>query len=202
MAIPVIGLLGGIASGKSMVARQFEELGAGILDADRTGHEVLRMAEMEQAARERWGTSVLDAEGHIDRARLAEIVFAAPPEGPRELEYLEQLTHDRIGQLLRGRAQAMAASGRYAALVLDAPLMLEAGWHTICNQIVFVDAPREVRLSRARNRGWSEEEFAAREAQQESLIVKRRHADIIIDNSGPPEATRAQVERFWHSLVG
>jgi dephospho-CoA kinase len=87
-------------------------------------------------------------------------------------------------------------------LVLDAPVMLEAGWHTLCNQIVFVDAPREVRLARAVARGWTETDFTAREAAQESLDVKRRHADAIIDNSGSAETTQAQVRRLWHSLPG
>ena len=72
-----IGILGGVASGKSLVAEQFQSLGAGRLDADRAGHEVLRLPETVKAATARWGPAVLDAEGRIDRARLAKIVFAA-----------------------------------------------------------------------------------------------------------------------------
>jgi len=68
--------------------------------------------------------------------------------------------------------------------------------------VVFVDAPRELRLARARKRGWSEADFAAREGAQESLDFKRKRADLVLDNSGSPEQTQAQVERFWHSLVG
>jgi dephospho-CoA kinase len=200
--IPVIGLVGGIASGKSLVAHQLESLGAGILDGDRMGHEVLRMPEVEQIARERWGERVMDDVGRINRSALAKVVFAPPPDGPRELEFLEQLTHPRIGQRLREQAEAMAGSGKYRALVIDAPVMLEAGWHTICDRIVYVEAPYEVRRSRALKRGWSEADFAAREGAQESLDVKRRHADIMIDNSGSADSTREQVERFWHTLIG
>jgi dephospho-CoA kinase len=196
----VIGLLGGVASGKSLVARQLAQLGAGVLDADRAGHEVLRLPRIEAAARARWGEAVFGADGHIDRTRLAGIVFAGPPDGPPEREYLEQLTHPEIGRLVEKQAQTMTATGTKIA-VLDAPLILEAAWDKLCEVLVFVDAPRQARLARALARGWSEEEFAARERVQESLDSKRRRADAIIDNSGPPEHTQAQVERLWQSLV-
>jgi len=195
----IIGILGGVASGKSLLARQLADLGAGVLDADRAGHEVLRLPQVEAAARERWGQTVFDAEGHVDRARLAKIVFADPPEGPREREYLERLTHPEIGRLLKQQAEALAASGTLVA-VLDAPLLLEAGWDKLCRTLIFVDAPRPVRLARAKTRGWTEEDFAAREGVQESLDFKRGRADVEVDNSGSPERTQARIERFWRSL--
>ena len=88
------------------------------------------------------------------------------------------------------------------AAALDAPLLLEAGWDRLCDTLVFVDAPRGLRLARARKRGWSEADFARREAAQQSLEAKRGRADLVVDNSGPLDATRAQVERLWHSLIG
>jgi dephospho-CoA kinase len=197
----VIGLLGGVASGKSMVARQLAQLGAGVLDADRAGHEALRLPAVEAAVRRRWGEGVFGADGHVDRARLAEIVFAAPPDGPRERKHLQQITHPEIGRRLRQQAEALAALGT-ARAVLDAPLLLEVGWDKLCEWLVFVDAPREVRMVRAAARGWSKEDFAARETAQESLDSKRKRADLVVDNSGSPEQTRLQVERFWQSLLG
>lgn len=197
----LIGILGGVASGKSLVARQLAQFGAGLLDADRAGHEVLRLPRVEAAVRDRWGEAVLGPDGRIDRARLAEIVFAGPPDGPPERKHLEQLTHSEIGRLLKQQAEALASSGT-AAAVLDAPLLLEAGWDRLCERLVFVDAPREVRLCRAKARGWSEEDFAAREAVQESLNFKRERADLVVDNSGSPEQTQAQLERFWQSFIG
>jgi dephospho-CoA kinase len=197
----VIGILGGVASGKSLVAGELARLGAGLLDADRAAHEVLRMPEIQEAIRRRWGSAVFTADGRIDRARLARIVFAAPPKGPRERRYLEQLTHPAIGRLLAREAERLEASGR-AAAVLDAPLLMEAGWDKLCETLVFVDAPRGVRLARALQRGWSEADFAAREGAQESLDAKRERADVVLDNSGSLDQTRGRVERLWQSLVG
>ncbi|MBN2023499.1 MAG: dephospho-CoA kinase [Pirellulales bacterium] len=197
----VVGILGGVASGKSLVAQALVELGAGLLDADRAGHDVLRLAETEEAARRRWGEGILGPDGRIDRAKLAKIVFAATPEARTEREYLEQLTHPAIGQAIEQRIQSLVAEGKTVA-VLDAALLLEAGWDRLCDTLVFVDAPRQKRLSRARSRGWSEEGFAAREAAQKTLDSKRRRADVIIDNSDSPEWTKAQIEHVWHTLVG
>lgn len=195
----IIGLLGGVASGKSYVARQFEALGAGVLDADCAAHEVLRMPEVERAAQQRWGPEILDPQGRIDRGRLAKIVFG--PDGRSEREYLENLTHPRIQQLVRRQAEALAQAGHPLAVV-DAPLLLEAGWDAFCDALIYVDTPRPSRLARALERGWKEEDFAAREDAQESLDVKRARADMIVDNSGSARQTRAQVERYWHALVG
>lgn len=196
----IIGLLGGVAGGKSMVAEQLARLGAGVVDADRAGHEALRLPHVEDAVRRRWGEGVFGADRRIDRARLGRIVFAAPPDGPQERKHLEQLTHPEITRLISEQFAAMEAAGMVVA-VLDAALLFEAGWDKLCSRFVFVEAPREVRLARAVARGWREEDFAAREGAQDCLDSKRRRADVIIDNSGLPERTEAQVEQFFHSLI-
>ena len=196
----IIGITGGVASGKSMVAQQFAKLGAGVLDADKTGHEVLRLPWVEAAARQRWGETVFAPDGRIDRARLARVVFASGAKGEAERKYLEQLTHPEIARLVWRQAESLGASGVEIA-VLDAALLREAGWDQKCEKIVFVEAPREARLARAVARGWKEEDFAAREGVQESLDHKRVRADVIIDNSGLPRRTQAQIERFWASLI-
>jgi dephospho-CoA kinase len=195
----LIGILGGVASGKSEVSRRLRSLGAAVLDADRVGHAVLREAEVRQAVQRRWGEAVLDAAGEIDRRKVAEIVFAAAPESRAELTFLEQLTHPLIGQRLQEQLAELHREGVRAA-VLDAPVMLKAGWDRLCQRIVFVDAPREVRLARARQRGWTEADFAAREAAQEPLETKRSRADVTLDNSLTRQHLFAQVDRFWRSL--
>jgi dephospho-CoA kinase len=195
----LIGILGGVASGKSEVSCRLRSLGAAVLDADRVGHAVLREAEVRQAVQRRWGEAVLDGVGEIDRRKVAEIVFAAAPESRAELTFLEQLTHPLIGQRLQEQLAELHREGVRAA-VLDAPVMLKAGWDRLCQRIVFVDAPRDVRLARARQRGWTEADFAAREAAQEPLETKRSRADVTLDNSLTRQHLFAQVDRFWRSL--
>jgi dephospho-CoA kinase len=195
-----IGLVGGVASGKSLVARQLCELGAGLLDADKAGHEVLRIPQVIDAVRNRFGAGVLKDDGQVDRAAVGRIVFAPGEEGRRERKYLERLTHPHIGRLLARQEEELAARGG-AAVVLDVPLLLESGWGDSCDKIVYVETPYEVRLGRAKERGWSDADFAAREAAQESLDAKRRRADVVIDNSGSAESTHEQVVRFWRTLA-
>lgn len=196
----LIGILGGVASGKSEVSGRLRTFGAAVLDADRVGHAVLREAEVKQAVRRRWGEAVFDAAGEIDRRTVAGIVFATAPESKTELAFLEQLTHPRIGRRLQEQLAELQRQGVSAA-VLDAPVMLKAGWDALCQRIVFVDAPRDARLARARQRGWTEADFAAREAAQEPVEIKRRRADVTLDNSLTRQHLFAQVDRFWHSLA-
>jgi dephospho-CoA kinase len=197
---PVIGVIGGVASGKSFVARQLEQLGAVVIDADRLGHEVLRMPRVETAARLRWGDEIFSTEGKIDRRRLAARVFAPTTEGQEELRYLERLTHPLIREILALRVDQLLRQGDVPAVVIDAPLLVEAGWNEFCDRILFVEAPRAVRLARAAGRGWSEQEFADREARQHSCEVKRPLADVVIDNGGSDESTRVQTVAAWKML--
>ena len=196
----VIGLLGGVASGKSLVAQRFAELGAGTIDADRIGHEVLLEPKVIATARSRWGEEVLDESGQIDRRRLAQLVFAPTREGRLERTYWEQVTHPAIGREIERRLEEFDRNG-YRVVVLDAAVMIEAGWGEVCDTLFFIDSPRAQRLERAAGRGWSEDDFAAREAAQESLDLKRSRADLVIDNSGFPDEVIARVDRLWPSLT-
>jgi len=197
----VIGLVGGIASGKSLVARQLVELGAGLLDGDRAGHEVLRLPELIREVRHRWGEGVLTDDGQVDRKALAAIVFAPPPDGPPELAALERLSHPRILEKLKADIERFEREGKQIA-VLDAPVMEKAGWGKLCSEIWYVEAPRELRLARARTRGWSDEEFRSREDSQEPLDLKRKRANRIIPNAGSEQETRTHVLRAWTLLQG
>jgi len=193
----VIGLVGGIASGKSMVSQQLQALGATRLDADAAGHQVLLEPAVKQAVRERWGEQVFSASGEIVRQQVAGIVFAPAPGGPVELAFLENLTHPRIARILQQQLDDFQGG----VLVLDAPVMFKAGWNRFCDHIIFVDTPYQQRLERAQQRGWTESQFAAREAAQESIEWKRQQASFIVDNSSTPEAARRQVADIWATIA-
>ena len=199
---PLIGLAGGVASGKSLIAEQLRRVGAAVISADKLAHEVLKYEEVKREARRRWGDGIFNADGQIDRVALAKIVFGPPPDGPRELEILEQLTHPEVGRLAREEIERLNREKACAAIVLDVPLLIEAGWNKFCDKIIFVDAPLQTRMKRALARGWTEDDFARREARQESLETKRGLADVVIDNSGSVESTQAQIEQFLQSLAG
>jgi dephospho-CoA kinase len=160
----------------------------------------LRQPAIEAAVRKRWGDGVFGADGRIDRKLLGGIVFAPPPNGPRDRKFLERLTHPEIVRIIKERLDKAARSGA-AAAVIDAPLLAEAGLDGLCDKLVFVDTPLDIRLQRALARGWRKEDFAAREDAQKSLDFKRNHADEVIDNSGSPEQTQAQVRRLWQILI-
>jgi dephospho-CoA kinase len=197
---PLIGVTGDVASGKSFVAQRLGECGATVIDVDRLGHEVLRLPDVETAARQRWGDEIFSTSGQIDRRRLAERVFAPTLQGQEELRYLESLTHPRIRKILDIRLAELAGRQDVPAMVIDVPLLVESGWNEFCDKVVFVEAPRAVRLARSLGRGWSEEDFARREARQQPSEVKRQLANVVIDNGGSQESTHAQTDRAWKML--
>ena len=193
---PVVGLLGGIGSGKSRVAEAFARRGARVIDADRIGHEALRDAEVRRQIVERWGSGLLDDNGAIVRRRLGQIVFA----DDAERRALEAIVHPWIGRRIREEIAAAQADPAARLILLDAAIMLEAGWNSACDKMVFIDTPRPLRLERiARQRGWSGEEVATRERAQLPLTEKAARADHVLDNSGTLEELERQVDELLHT---
>ena len=193
---PIIGLVGGIGSGKSEVARALTERGGCVIIADHLGHEALELPDIRSRIVERWGERVLADGGEIDRRLLAGFVFASPVERT----ILETLVFPHIERRIREEIAKAEADPKCRFVVLDAAIMLEAGWNKVCDRIVYVHAPRPVRLARlAASRGWSAPEVAARESAQYPLTVKATRADAAVDNSGPVEETRRQVDALLRS---
>ncbi|MEQ8847612.1 dephospho-CoA kinase [Botrimarina sp.] len=195
----VFGLTGGIASGKSYVAALFGELGAVVLDADRYAHTVLAEPEVVSTLRNRWGDAVVDSAGAVVKSELARRVFGPHAEAAAERAFLESVVHPRVRQRLESALAEAEAAGA-AAAVLDIPLLVEAGWAERCDAVCFVDTPRPVRLERARRRGWSDAEFARREAAQTDLDAKRLGADAVVPGDDPRGARRA-VQEIWRGRV-
>jgi dephospho-CoA kinase len=195
----VVGVAGGIACGKSLVARQFQRLGAVVLDVDQIGHRVLHDPEVLEAIKAQWGDSVLTESGNIDRKALARIVFALECDGrPTQLEILEKITHPKITRLLKAQLSELQKDESIPAVVLDAPVMFKTGWDKFCDKIVFVDVPFELRAKRAREtRNWSIEELTARESRQMPLSEKQKRATNTIDNSGTPQQLFEQILNLW-----
>jgi dephospho-CoA kinase len=192
---PVVGLLGGIGSGKSRVAAAFARHGARVIDADRLGHDALHDADVRRRIVERWGAGLLDEKGEIVRRRLGQIVFA----DDAERRALEAIVHPWIGRRVLEEVAAAQADADARFVLLDAAIMLEAGWNGACDKLVFVDTPRPQRLERvAQQRGWSAAEVEARERAQLPLTEKAARADHVLDNSGTTEAMERQVADLLH----
>jgi dephospho-CoA kinase len=196
----VIGIIGGVGSGKSSVASALAELGAMTLDVDQIGHDLLNETEIKNRLAERWGTGVTDSSGEIDRSVVAGIVFADSPEAADELKFLESLVHPRITHQLVSRIAEFKQSGETGVLVIDAAVMVKAGWDRLCDRLVFVEVPERDRLARCQQRGWTSEEFYRRELNQESLELKRERANWVIDNSGSPQELTEQVTGIWNHV--
>lgn len=189
--IPIIGIIGGIGSGKSLVADAMRKRGGHLINADALGHEALRQQDILAKLVERWGKKILDDKGQPDRTTIGRLVFA----DANELRALESLVFPFIekrilDEIARGRAQSDVQF-----IVLDAAILLETGWHRHCDKIVFVDAPRELRLARLKaQRGWDEAELERREGVQLPVEEKKRRADVVIVNDAEPEKISAQVQ--------
>jgi dephospho-CoA kinase len=158
-------------------------------------HAALRHFAIRGRIVERWSKGVLDERGEIDRRRLAEIVFAQPAE----LKALEAITHPWIRLAIRREIATAQRDPHVPLIVLDAAIMLEAGWNDVCDRLIYIDAPREVRLERvARQRGWTEKEVDARERAQLPLTEKVVRADHVLDNSASLEHLNRQVNDLLH----
>ncbi len=191
-----VGLTGGIGSGKSTVADLLAERGAVVVDGDQIARELVRPDEPALAAIvERFGTGVLLADGQLDRAGLAEIVF---PD-PAALADLDAIMHPRIAE----RAEALlaeAARGGTPVVVYDMPLLVENGMADDFDLVLVVHAPVEVRLARLAVRGIPVADARERMARQATDEQRAAVASILVDNGGDEQQLLAQVERAWYLL--
>jgi dephospho-CoA kinase len=191
----VIGLVGGVGSGKTTVARVLSDLGCVVVESDEIAREVLDQPDVQRELVQWWGDSILEKSGTICRQRIAEIVFRDSAERSR----LESLTHP----LIEARRKAIfdAAPAACPALVIDAPLLIEAGLQEICDLTIMIDTPREVRVNRVLSRQWTSRDLDSREAAQLPLDEKRSMADHVVRNTGDLEALRCEVETLFRGII-
>ncbi len=194
----IIGLTGGIASGKSTVARMFEEKGALLLDADLFAREaVLPGKPAWQEIRDWLGPSITGPDGAIDRARLGKLIFADPAARQR----LNGIVHPRVMESFVTRTEEIRRRRPGAVVIYDVPLLIEANMDRLVDLVVLVYAAEEIQLARLQIRdNLSAAEAFSRVEAQMPLVEKRAYADVIIDNSGSRAETLRQVNRFWKEL--
>lgn len=195
----IIGLTGGIASGKSTVSALFVREGAALVDADVIAREVMLPGHpVLAAAVQAFGERILRPDGSLDRAGLADIVF----RDPEALQTLNSLTHPAIRREIRERMRALEQEDPQRLVIVDIPLLYESELDTLFEQIIVVYVPRRVQLARLIERsGMTLEQAEDRIAAQMDIELKRRRATYVIDNSGGLEATERQVASLLDRLV-
>ena len=194
----VYGITGNIASGKSSVARMFEELGARVIDADEVAREVVEPGEPAwKEIVEEFGDGVLEPGGKINRKKLAEIVFS--DEAGRGK--LNDITHPRIKERIRDLLKQYEREGASIVMV-EATLIVErGGLRSLLNGLIVVTADEETQIERlVREKGYTRDEAVSRLSAQMPAEEKIKHADYVIDNSGSLENTRKQVKSIWDSI--
>jgi dephospho-CoA kinase len=192
----VIGLTGGIGSGKSRFVQYLAEFGAAVIDADRLGHEVLKSTQVREELVAAFGREILNLDGEIDRGRLAGVVF----NDEAALRKLNRITHPKIFQMVRAQLEAEKQKGTEVA-VIEAPLLIEAGWLELIDEVWVVTASETTVSDRLKERGGlSESQARARIGAQASDAERLGHADVIINNDGSPDELKETARRLWERL--
>ena len=195
-----IGLTGGIACGKSTVSNVLKDCGARIVDADAIAHELSRSNQpIFHVYVELFGPEIVTPEGTLDRAEIAQRVFSDT--------VLRDKMNARVHPIIRAAAEERLDAAHMdgtAVVVLDVPLLFEAGWDALTNDTWVVALPPEEQLARllARDHTMDEAEARARIAAQMPLAEKCMRADVVIDNSGTREETKERVEKLWETYLG
>ena len=193
----VIGLTGGIGSGKSTVSQCLAELGAVIIDADKVGHEAFKPnTEAWHEVAATFGRQILTPSGEIDRKKLSEIVFSQP----ESLSRLNQIMHPRMHDMIKAQIEEYRRQG-VDVVVLEAAILIEASWTSLVDEVWVTVASEATVLERLKKqRGLAEEQTLARIRSQLSLEERVRHADAVINNDGELDEVKAKVKELWERL--
>jgi dephospho-CoA kinase len=193
----VIGLTGGILSGKSTISQMLAERGAVIIDADKIGHEAYRPhTKTWQELRNAFGKGILKENDEIDRKKLGDIVF----NDPQALARLNGIVHPRMHSMMKEEIERLRGEG-VDVVVLEAAVLIEANWTDLVDEVWVAVAPEEVVVKRLQNRGGlSEEQARARIRSQLSSEERARHADVIINTDCELAEVRAKLEELWQRL--
>jgi dephospho-CoA kinase len=195
---PIIGIAGGIGSGKSFIARLFGEEHCLVLSADDQVREIYRDPAVKETLKIWWGQQVINSQNDVDRRAIARLIFDQPQEKKR----LEAFLHPRVTALRQAAMQQVAANAQVLAFVWDIPLLFEVGLNTQCDAIVFIDTPRAQRLARVQQtRGWDDAQLALRENLQQPLDIKREMSNYIVQNTADVGFAKAQVREVLSKIL-
>lgn len=201
--MPVIGLVGGIGSGKTLVADQFSQMGCAVINVDRLAKQLRDLPQTHQALRQEFGNAIFTQDGHIDEKALAELVFTHPqPEKNSPLARLNAIVHPLVVAKCRQIIEQYRQQGGPKALILDAPLLFEAGLEDCCEAVIFVASDPHTRSRRVQDeRGWTEEIWAQREKKQISLDKKLEMSDHVVDNNSSKTDLRCHLQRLFFRIL-
>jgi len=192
----IIGITGNIGSGKSSVARLLEEKGAVVIDADKVGHEIYAPGtEGWQVLVDNFGAGIVSDTGAIDRKKLSGIVF----DNPEAVARLNRILHPLIRKEIEKRIDSLRQKGA-KVVVIEATLLIEAGWRDMVDELWLVTAPVEISIARLKSRGLSEAEALARLAAQPPPEKKAHLATVIIRNDGTVDELRIKVDSLWDKI--
>ena len=194
----VIGVTGGVGTGKSTVAKMFKQLGAAVLDADLIAREVVEPKRLAwRQLVKAFGESILNEDQTVNRKRLADLVFS----DAQRRQQVERIIHPQVMRYIRQHIHRLRRARRVRVVVLDVPLLVEAGATRMVDTLVVVTAPPDVQHKRLKDKyGWSEEEIDARISAQWELSAKVGLADHVVNNADGVDATRTQVKRIWNQV--
>jgi dephospho-CoA kinase len=193
----VIGLTGGIASGKSTVAKMLSELGAVVIDADKVGHEVFRPhTEAWRKVVAAFGKDVQGQNEAIDRSKLAQLVF----NDPKALKRLNSIMHPLMHEIVREKIEGLRREGT-EVVVLEATLLIEAKWTDLVDQVWVTITPEDAVVNRlVSQKGFAEEQAEARIKSQTPISQRAKRADVVIRNDSDIATLRKKVEGLWQKL--
>jgi len=195
---PIIGIAGGIGSGKSVAAGLLGEMGCHVIDSDAQVREAYRDPAILDTLRQWWGDSIFTPTGEVDRSAIAGRIFSLPAEKQR----LEGLLHPWVSAARDREMAAAAQNPLWVAFVWDTPLLFEAGLNRDCDAVIFVDSdPLERRKRVAEQRGWSAEELARRENLQWPLDKKREISDYVVKNTADAGILRSQLRDLLSRIL-
>jgi dephospho-CoA kinase len=194
---PIIGIMGGICSGKSTVAGEFAKLGCKVIDADKIAHDLLDRKTIKEKITELFGKGILDSKGNIEHKKLAGVVF----DDSDKLALLNEIIHPLVLMRVERLIEKYNGQNLVKAIVLDMPLLAETGWTERCDKLIYVNCRQKIRAERAKKLGFDKNQLKIRENFQISLDKKRSLADNTVENNSDFSAMVRQVADIFSEIM-